>query len=83
MKDTIWAPISAIAIGTVLGTAAVWGVENLVVRHYKQIDRLNAEQCITHAWQGADPELMAAWCRANGHRTQPRRFVTTSALKAF
>tara|TARA_B100000902_G_scaffold237174_1_gene224683 strand:- start:247 stop:537 length:291 start_codon:yes stop_codon:yes gene_type:complete len=82
-NNTIWAPFSAIAIGTILGSAAVWGVETLIVRHYKQIDRLTTEQCITHAWQGGDPEIMTTWCNANGYPTEPRRYVTTNALKAF
>lgn len=75
IQNTIWAPISAIAIGTAVGTVVVIGVETLIVRHVKHIDRLTAEQCITHAWQGADPEVMTTWCNANGYPTEPRQYL--------
>ena len=83
LNNTIWAPFSAIAIGTAIGTVAVIGVEALIVRHARHIDRLTTEQCITHAWEDGDPEIMTTWCNANGYPTEPRQYVTANALKAF
>ena len=79
MKDTIWAPISAIAIGTVLGTAAVMGVNTLVARHHEHMDRLTAKQCLNRAWPAGYNSTMSFWCERNGYELGPER----TGWKAF
>ena len=69
-NDSIWAPITAIACGAALGSAILGVTHVVIARHVEQIDRLTAIQCSTHAWEGADPKVMIAWCEANGYSTK-------------
>ncbi len=65
--DTIWAPISAIAIGTAVGTVAVTGVNALVDRHHEHLERLTVEQCLNRAWPSGRNSTMSTWCERNGY----------------
>ena len=67
IQDTIWAPISAIAIGTAVGTVAVIGVETLIVRHARHLERLTVEQCLNRAWPASNNSTMSTWCERNGY----------------
>ena len=65
--NTIWAPISAIAIGTAFGTVAVIGVEALIARHNHHLERLTVEQCLNRAWPASHNSTMSTWCERNGY----------------
>ena len=69
-RDSIWAPISAIACGAALGYSIIGVTHAVITNRVEQIHRLTAIQCSTHAWEGADPKVMIEWCEANGYSTQ-------------
>ncbi len=68
IQNTIWAPISAIAIGTAVGTVAVIGVETLIARHNDHLERLTVEQCLNRAWPASHNSTMSTWCERNGYK---------------
>jgi len=49
----------------------------------KWLDQATAKQCITHAWPAANHSTMVLWCEHNGYKTQPKRYITTYAVKAY
>jgi hypothetical protein len=47
------------------------------------LDQATAKQCITHAWPAEKHDIHVQWCEHNGYKTQPKRYITTYAVKAY